>query len=156
MNIYKNFLDKKDFINLKKFLFEECNWFYKNNMTSNPKENPFFNHCFYNLHQVQSYHFNLVKPLIKKLDIKAIIQIRANLVLAKETPYKSSLHTDVTNLDSTTAIYYLTTCNGYTLIKGKKIKSLENQIVTFDSSLKHQMISQTDTPERVVVNFNYF
>ena len=60
------------------------------------------------------------------------------------------------NLNSTTAIYYLTTCNGYTLIDGKKIKSVENQIVIFDSNIKHQMVSQTDTPERIVINLNYF
>ena len=154
VKIIKNFLDQQDFINLKEFCLGNCNWFYRRHMTWN--DAPFFNHCFYNLHRVQSDHYDLVLPLIKKLDVKAVIQIRANIVLAKEKPYKSDLHTDVNDLNSTTAIYYLTTCNGYTLIGDKKIKSIENQIVIFDSNIKHQMVSQTDTPERVVINLNYF
>ena len=154
VKIIKNFLDQQDFINLKEFCLGNCNWFYRRHMTWN--DDPFFNHCFYNLHRVQSDHYDLVLPLIKKLDVKAVIQIRANIVLAKEKPYKSDLHTDVNDLNSTTAIYYLTTCNGYTLIGDKKIKSIENQIVIFDSNIKHQMVSQTDTPERIVINLNYF
>lgn len=152
--IIKNFLDKKNFVDLKTYFLSDCNWFYKQHMTYN--DQPFFNHCFYNLHTIQSNRFDLVEPLIKKLNMKAIMQIRANLVLAKEISYKSDLHIDVDNLNSTTAIYYLTTCNGYTLIDGKKIKSVENQIVIFDSNIKHQMVSQTDTPERIVINLNYF
>mgnify|MGYP003111724883 FL=1 len=150
----KNFLNKKDFVNLQQFLLGNCNWFYKRHMTWN--DAPFLNHCFYNLHTIQSDHYNLVLPLVKKLDMKAIIQIRANLTLAKEKAYKSDLHTDVNDLDSFTAIYYLTTCNGYTLIGDQKIKSIENQIVIFNSSIQHRMVSQTDTPERIVINLNYF
>jgi len=155
MKIIKNFLNKEDFNNLKLFLFgQNCNWYYKEHMTYT--DNPFFNHCFYNYHSPRSDRFDLVLPLIKKLNINAIIQIRANLILSKESHFYSDIHTDVKNLNSKTAIYYLNTCNGATVIKDKKILSVENQILIFDSNTEHQMMSQTDISTRIVINLNYY
>ena len=57
----------------------------------------------------------------------------------------------------TTAIFYLNTCNGYTKFRksGKKIKTVANRMVIFDSNLEHAAFSQTDEKVRVVINFNY-
>ena len=60
--------------------------------------------------------------------------------------------------DCTTAILYMNTNNGYTLLGEKekiKIKSEENTMLIFNSQIKHCAVSQTDTERRVVINFNY-
>ena len=57
-----------------------------------------------------------------------------------------------------TAIFYLNNNNGYTLLDPKKkikIKSKANQMLTFDSDVKHGAVLQTDKKRRIVINFNY-
>jgi hypothetical protein len=57
-----------------------------------------------------------------------------------------------------TAIYYVNTNNGYTLIDSKKrikVGCEANKILIFNSNIEHAMVSQTDTSRRVVINLNY-
>ena len=44
------------------------------------------------------------------------------------------------------------TCNGGTVIKNKEYKSVENQAIIFDNTLKHYGVVQTDTQKRIVLN----
>ncbi len=59
-----------------------------------------------------------------------------------------------------TAIFYINTNNGKTLIKEnnkiKEISSLENRVVIFDGRLKHAGTTCTDAKNRIVINLNYF
>jgi len=56
------------------------------------------------------------------------------------------------------AIYYLNTNNGYTLFKEgkKKINSVKNRMIFFDSDAYHLGTNSTDCKNRLVLNFNYF
>lgn len=156
--VINNFLSKEDFINIKNLLFSnEIAWFYLNNMVE--KDNGFFNHCFYNNFKPMSdFYFTHIISIINKLKVAAIIQIRANLLLKKETQYFSKFHVDAP-FKCKTAVFYINTCNGYTILDEKlkiKIKCEENKMLIFDSNVFHCAASQTDVDRRIVINFNYF
>ena len=92
--------------------------------------------------------------ILKKLSVKEIIRIKANLTLKQKEHVPSDMHVDFK--DCKTVIFYLNTNNGYTLFdKGDKIPSKENRVVEFDSNLKHCAVDHTDTKYRIVINFNY-
>ncbi len=107
----------------------------------------------------QSIFFeDLIVPVLKKLNAVAISEVRANLILKEDNSYQSEFHVD-RPYECKTAILYINTCNGYTLLhKDKKIKinSEENKILIFNSQISHAGVSQTDVDRRIVINFNYF
>jgi hypothetical protein len=159
--IINNFLEKETFNNLKNTLFSnKINWFFLPNMTTNNnKDHYFFNHCFYNYYMPQSIFFeDLITPILKKLNAVAISEVRANLILKEDNSYQSEFHVD-RPYECKTAILYINTCNGYTLLhedKKIKINSEENKILIFNSQISHAGVSQTDVDRRIVINFNYF
>ena len=59
-------------------------------------------------------------------------------------------------LDSTTSIFYVNTCNGYTYFEdGSKVESVANRMVIFPNGTKHAGTTCSDRPGRIVINFNY-
>jgi len=153
-----NFLEKEIFNSLKNILFSnKINWFFLNNMTTNDKY--FFYHYFYANHAPQSNFFeDFIVPILKKLNASAICEIRANLMLRENYQYQSNFHVD-RPFECKTAILYMNTCNGYTILdetKKIKINCEENKLLMFNSQIKHAAFSQTDVDRRVVINFNYF
>ena len=114
-------------------------------------------HCFYRDGQVNSDFYYLIQPILDKLKPTEILNIRANLALKR--PMTSDWHVDDywdKRLLHTTAIYYVNSCNGYTVFKNNKIKSVGNKILIFDANTLHNVEYQTDTDTRMVINFNYF
>lgn len=160
-NKYKvidNFLPKENFEKLKNLLLSNTiSWYYEESMTYN--DECFFNHCFYNNSQPKSdFYFEYIVPILKKLNCLSIIQVRANLLLKKEKQYFSKFHVD-NSFKCKTAIFYINTCNGYTILDKKlktKIKCEENKMLIFDSNIFHCAASQIDDKKRIVINFNYF
>ena len=154
MNIYKNFI-KKEYSNKinKELLKPYFPWFYNKEQAGDDTSYMF--HLFHNKTNINSDYFYLVEPILKKLKIKKILYIRANLSLKR--PSKCSWHTDnlTKDLKHKTAIYYVNTNNGYTLFKNKKVKCEKNKIVIFDAIEKHKAKIQTDTDTRMVININY-
>lgn len=153
-----NFLPKEQFNIFKNILFSsDMSWFWREHMLE--KDNYFFNHCFYKNDSPKSNLYdNFVVHILKELNYKSIIEARANLMLKKEKQYFSEYHVD-RDFKCNTAILYMNTCNGYTLLdKNKKIKinCEENKILIFDSQIYHCAVSQTDVDRRIVINFNYF
>jgi len=116
-----------------------------------------FTHTFYiNYNISSSAYFNILNPILKKLNPHALIRIKANLRPYVEKPHQTEWHIDNEAPSAKTAIFYVNTNNGYTLFKNKKIiKSEENKMVVFDSKLQHCGMSSTDTKYRMVINFNY-
>ena len=53
----------------------------------------------------------------------------------------------------------MNTNNGFTLLKTKegevKSKSEENKLILFNSQTLHQSVRQTDTNQRITINFNF-
>tara|TARA_R100000951_G_scaffold53922_2_gene45409 strand:- start:795 stop:1277 length:483 start_codon:yes stop_codon:yes gene_type:complete len=158
MKIEENFLHEKDFSNLKNFiLHQETPWFYRE-YTVNKKDSPYFTFCFFNNNTILSNAFPLIKPLLEKLNYSSIIQVRANLVLKENNPIQQGWHTDYDYKNFKTAIFYITECNGPTLIQDKMIKIYpkENKILIMDGKTKHSAIPQSDVERRVVININYY
>ena len=57
--------------------------------------------------------------------------------------------------DCKVALYYLDTNNGPTTINNKKVDSVQNRIVIFNSDVKHYSTTCTDKQTRITLNFNY-
>jgi hypothetical protein len=155
-----NFLDKEFFNNLKNILFSRhFPWFFREHMIDIHKDNYYFFHCFYDSYIPKSSLFDqYIISILNKIKPVSLLEVRANLLLKNEISYQSGFHVDRT-FECKTAILYMNTCNGYTLLdEDKKIKitSEENKLLIFDSQIKHAAVSQTDTDRRIVINFNYF
>ena len=100
---------------------------------------------------IMYYFNNVIKP-------KKIIKIKANLQPRTEKNIIQSFHTDFPpEWNHKTGIFYVNTCNGYTLFSdGTKVESIENRFVEFDGSIEHTGVTCTDQPSRFVINFNWF
>jgi hypothetical protein len=155
--IINNVLEENLFLSFKnEMMSEETSWFYRDTMTAYDKNN-FFMHCFYVKNEIQSnlYH-SFIPHILDRINCVSLVIARANLVLKKETVFKSAYHVDMP-FKCKTGIFYLNNCNGYTELKdGIIIPNQENSIVLFDSNIEHRSVSQTDTNRRIVVNINFF
>ena len=110
----------------------------------------------------KSDHFNLLLPILSRLEYIGLHRIKANLQPLFKEPYKSDFHTDYGDKNGTceymtTGIYYVNTCNGYTEFEdGSKVQSRANRWIQFPSNLAHRGVSQTDMRVKSVINFNFF
>lgn len=130
-------------------------------MISYKDENEFFLHSIYDRNlQHSSNLFRLCQPILQKLNPSALLEVRANLSLKREQPERCSFHVDYDIKNLYTAIFYVNTCNGATIIKKESeeyaINSLENKIIIFPAQTLHAMQSQTDVSRRIVLNINFF
>ena len=121
------------------------------------KGNMQFFHEFYRHHQMKN---QLMMPVLYHLQPCATIRIKANLSLATDRIEVGGMHIDVEDgLDREylkTSILYMNTNNGYTTFEdGTKVESVQNRFVTFPNSMRHAGTTCTDSPFRMVVNFNY-
>ena len=158
MNIYKNFLDKKDFEKLKdKIMGQYMPWYFNDGVISWDDKKYFqFTFLFLNNSKKNCIdeHFNILEPILHKIKYKKLNRIKANLLTQDNNITEHGMHADQDK--GTTGIFYLNTCNGYTKFEtGKKVFSEENKYVEFNSTIKHTGSTCTDEMRRVVINFNY-
>tara|TARA_B110000977_G_scaffold53202_1_gene72318 strand:+ start:860 stop:1369 length:510 start_codon:yes stop_codon:yes gene_type:complete len=159
--VIDNFLDKAHFDTIKNTLTSfDMPWFYRDNMTSDDENGMcYFTHNFFLKNIIYSSFFNLLEPLLDKLKIASLIEVRANMTISKTDQYESSWHVDNPYENSKTVILYLTTCNAKTMINVEKeiieIDSVENRLLIFNTNILHKMISATDTKRRIIINLNY-
>ena len=123
------------------------------------KEAFFWTHKFHDNQRVESQYFEILYPLLDKINPKALIRIRANCNTITDRIIEHGYHTDVpSGTGCKTSIFYVNTNNGYTLFEedGSKVQSVANRLCTFPSSTRHSSTTATDVTQRVVINFNYF
>ena len=163
--IIDKFLEKDTYNNFSNFLkSEDVPWYYRaidSSMGKSKNKNGFFSFCFYNKFAPNHNAFYThMQPFIKKLSMKSILQIRANLTCRDVDNNESSYHVDYLYDNSTTGLYFLTTCNAKTILKiGKKeipIDNIENRMLLFPTNVFHKVVYQTDIHRRYVINFNFF
>ena len=116
--------------------------------------------------QGYSPRWNDVIPVIAKLNMIISIggfrRVKANLQVAQKDVVYGGFHHDLSNKgicdeNLFIAIYYVNTNNGYTEFEdGTKINSVADRLVIFKNNIKHRGVSQTDTKERIVINFNFY
>ena len=159
--IIDNFLDKVSFKHIKEtILSENFQWFLSKKIALKNEKNKdnaiYFYHLIYKNNAVYSNVIKIIAPLIKKLEVKALIRIKANLYPNQNKLIVHERHRDYP-FKHKGAIFYINTNNGYTLLENKiKIKSIANRLLLFNSSKKHSSTSCTDKKRRVNINFNFF
>tara|TARA_R100000458_G_C8269693_1_gene244447 strand:- start:1579 stop:2064 length:486 start_codon:yes stop_codon:yes gene_type:complete len=159
MIVKDNFLTKEEFAAIQKiFLGPEIYWQYNDLAHFEPLDPKHFQFChslFVDCHPTSEIYNYVIEPFRKRLNIKSITRVKANLLTKTFEPEKHSFHSDFKN--NKTAIFFVNTNNGYTEFKtGEKVQSIGNRLVEFDSNLEHRGVSCTDQKIRVVINFNYY
>jgi hypothetical protein len=164
--IIDNFLDDETFKEFQKQIFDTNNtpWFYRSDILyklEDKNDTGYFSLCFFNNFK-QDYVLldQYLYKIYQKLNCKAIIQSRANLFLKKQNKTKLFFHKDYDYKNSYTAVFYLNTNNGGTVLnienKQIKINSVENRILIFNTDTMHAADIQTDEKIRIIININYF
>ncbi len=108
-----------------------------------------------------------VEAIAKILNPRGWLRIKANLGTKDSEHMIGGWHYDLhwpeegdTRIpydDTLTAVFYLNTNNGYTLLEtGHKVESVENRLVIFPNNVLHTGVSQTDTNVRVLINFDFW
>tara|TARA_B100000073_G_C23730835_1_gene570729 strand:+ start:2112 stop:2621 length:510 start_codon:yes stop_codon:yes gene_type:complete len=161
LNVIDDYLDD---VNFKKvsgvMLSTNFPWFYNDNIVSKDDEGYFqFVHSIYSDCLPRSDYFNLLEPILNKIEPKGLVRIKANLTTRTEQHITHKQHTDLPFIlpNSYTSVLYLNSNNGGTVFgKGNVVNSLSNRLVTFPMHKKHSGKTCTDEKRRVVINFNYF
>jgi hypothetical protein len=162
--ITDNFIDYQEFKKIQEVLltanfpwYLNSNKVQKNSVVSD-LYNFQFTHTFFDEYKIQSNFLYLLDPLLLKINPSAIVRIKANLQTVTDETIVYDMHTDVNDFDGETAIFYINTNNGYTLLKdnNNKIESIENRLLTFPAETMHTGTSCTDQRVRCVINLNYY
>jgi hypothetical protein len=115
-------------------------------------------HSFFIDHKVVSDYFDLLNPLITKINPISLMRIKANLNPRTEERFVHGYHSDYLTApkNQKTAVYYLNNNDGVTIFEdGTTIDSLENRLLVFDTPLLHTGTTCTDVNRRMVINLNY-
>lgn len=156
-----NFLSPEDFEAVRKVMMDDgyLPWYYNHKIIDadvKGEKNIQFTHTFFNNWRFQSDYTNGIAPLLDKVNPKAWLRIKANLGVFSNEIKEQGYHTDY-EFPCTTAVFYINSNNGYTIFEdGTKVESVANRLVEFDSFYKHSGTTHTDTPQRILINLNYF
>tara|TARA_Y100001970_G_C14221637_1_gene853022 strand:- start:301 stop:789 length:489 start_codon:yes stop_codon:yes gene_type:complete len=157
-----NFLDKKDFEDLKTVLLDPTFPWALNHGVSYPYDGHIqFTHTIYNDNVFQStWTLGGLDIFKEKLNIQSLVRAKVNLLPKNEKIIEHEAHIDIPDPKDglMTAILYMNTNNGYTKFEsGEKVDSVENRLVIFDAKTKHSgSTNSCDAPYRLVFNLNYF
>ena len=161
MKIKDNFLVKKDLTQLENLIYNNFPWYLQKEQVTGADDGYWLSHILYDEDVPKSDLYNPITKIFKNyLNYLTLIRINVNLLLRQETPSISDFHTDLDehlNKEKvTTAIFYLNTNNGFTEFEdGDKVDSVKNRLVMFPTNTLHRAVGQTDTVERVLLNFNF-
>ena len=156
--IKDNYLSLEDHLVLKTIMeSDDFPWYYlKGKVTRKEKLFDYqFVHIFYKDNIVNSDFFYRLNPIIKKLEPKSLIRIKANCNPISNKLIEFDKHPDQF-FKCKAAIYYLNNNDGYTMIGNNKVESKANRMVLFDASEEHYGTNSTNCNNRMVINFNYF
>jgi len=153
--IIDNFLPADQFKILQDFIFGmDIDWTFLDGVASPGDGYYQFVHVFYTNYRPQTRFFEVLTPIIQKINPTSIVRIKANLLIRTPEIVQHPFHTDVD--DCVTAIYYVNSNNGKTIFKnGTEVESVENRLLVFDSNEMHTGTTCTDALRRSVINFNY-
>ena len=179
IRVYDNFVSEEEFLPIHQYFVdtrtgfngESVPWYWVDGVNKfGDGRFMFVNLCYGNLQIVNHNMFQVLVPILMKIDPLSLTRIKANLTLKDDTPVDDShYHTDDKYCDCvedggkgedaamTTAIYYVNTNNGGTQFKnGEQVDSVANRLVVFPCHMYHAPIGHTDEKNRIVINFNYF
>jgi hypothetical protein len=156
IQVIDDFLDKEVFNNIKNILLgNNFPWYYNDFMTRDPDNKFYFTHTFYREPGIVSDLFNMWLPVIRKLECKSIIRIKANNYCPVHKAEKNEFHIDYP-FKHKGCLFYINNNNGPTYFKNEIIEAKANRVVLFDPSVPHASSLCDNRKRRVTVNFNYF
>ena len=134
---WNSILYQGDFISDEKYNRQLVHWFY-------PKKGSFKD------------YYEVFKLIPDQLGAKEVIRMKLNCNYPTDKTMEHGFHID-TEENSKTSIFYMNTNNGYTKFEdnGEIVKSVQNRLITFDSSRRHSGSSCTDEYNRLVLNINW-
>jgi hypothetical protein len=176
VKIVDNLLPKRYLEDLQSyFLSENCEWFFNDNLTDDNSYDSLGSFGFnmrlhWNGYFVSNYVGTLARALVftvqeeveKHLERnQRIVRARADMTMYNPTNYRHELHTDFPQ-EHTTAIFYMNTSDGNTLLfdrKGDKliqeVEPVENRLVIFDGLMQHTGHSPSKHKSRILINMNF-
>lgn len=157
--IFDKFLPDDTFYFIKNSMTVDGNfpWYFNNFVVDSNEDNGSFQftHLFYFFDERKSELSFIIEPLIRKINPKKLLRVKANLTTKTPNIIETGYHLDFED-DCYTSVFYVNTNNGYTKIKGGElINSVENRLVVFKSNLLHTGSTCTDENIRVVINLNF-
>tara|TARA_B100001250_G_C19733952_1_gene759883 strand:- start:290 stop:811 length:522 start_codon:yes stop_codon:yes gene_type:complete len=164
MRIIDNFLHKKDFKEIQEWILEpSCRWSYSpcvvdpnDEVDEDPAAYQFVNMIYYSRMGHENPDCARIFTLLDKLRPQVLLKAKLNMQMMTDTIRVNDKHTDFTpSITCTTAIYYINSNNGYSLIGDKKVESVENRIVLFNGKTLHTGTTCTDERRRLVLNLNF-
>ena len=164
--LQSNFLDKAVFENMVNIITSnKLPWYAQTGLAEAGDGQVLYTHVL--VDEFQKIGSNIYKdigaPLLKKIreiepDFFRVLRIKINCYPNQTVAIKSSYHVDLPKTKSKTLLLTINTNNGYTEFKNPDMEShpsVENQALIFDGKEEHRSVSQTDTPYRWNINFNY-
>jgi hypothetical protein len=169
--VIDNFLPKDEFLNIKNTFFPQdlnnpnnFTWNYQKGIVRDPElgstgyeeDDWIYVHPLYSSDNGLKYDkfYSIVKPIVDKLNVKKLFDIRANLLVPTPKHIHHEFHTD-RKVPHSVALFYVTSCNGFTVLKDTtEVECKENRMLLFDGSIEHHSVTSTDYP-RSVININY-
>lgn len=134
-------------------------WYVKTHMVHDdvPSTTPFLSHGIFADFKINSHYWDLFLPLIEAVGPRSLLKVRVNNFPQWNAVVEHGWHTDFPYHDSKTAIYYVNSNNGATLVENHgSIASVANSLAILDGSAKHTSTSHTDTQYRFTIVINYF
>jgi hypothetical protein len=163
IRVVDNFVTEEEYKGIyDAFMGDSVPWFFNGsvNYGGGPVDSKLydyqFTHTMYLSGRVMSPLLDGIGPILNKLDIKALVRVKANLIPRADTIFEHDMHTDFP-FNANTAIFYVNSNNGYTKFKvGKTVQSVGNRIAMFPTLTEHCGTTCTDSKIRVAININYF
>ena len=157
-NIINNLIDPVSFSSIKDTLTGDTFfWFYNDFVNYRPCNGyKFTNEIIKDSNLSHSFfvnYLNMVKPVLEKIPHKKLHSVRFNLFTKTLEPQKYMINHHKKN--SKVAILFSNNTNGGIEIDDTFIKSTENQLVCFDSSIKYKVVTPTDSKIFTYVVVNY-
>jgi hypothetical protein len=172
--IIDNALDSEDFEEIEEVLMsDQFPWFWNEVIAYEPSamekliegvssryngvdiDKCYFTHQFYSQYVPVSEAFNLIRPLIKLLNPRSLIRVKANSYTGTRELVHHDNHVDFP-FEHKGAIFYINTNNGLTVLEdGTECESVANRLLLFDASKPHHSTTCTDQKRRVNINMNY-
>ena len=160
MKIIDNFLEQSYFDKINQVITTaEIPWYVTTDISIKGEtfDNLFYQtHSFFDNHTICSPYFEVMREMLEKLEVKALIRMRANMYPGREKLSSHGWHIDCP-FDNKTALFYINSNDGYTEFKdGTKISSVKNRLVIFNSKEEHRSTDCTNDYARFNININYF
>lgn len=171
IEIIDNFLDATNFNTIKNFIDNpKLSWtrgrmLPENLILCNKEQNFQDGYILYCNGNYILSELEILFPILKKLQTKVLLKAKINKTYPTEKNTIIGWHTDITkehwaiDKNPMTAIYYINTNDGYTIIKENEkenfINCVENRIVIFDACLKHTAVTCSKSEYKLLVNINF-